>query len=131
MPLKFKYVDGCLVKATSRRSSIKFPDSIVQPNDAFTIRQIYDNWRKGRPTAVHPFNAEFDEEGNDFDDSDSFDDFVENPVDISQVKNDFNDAREDYANAVTESQKQKQKQKQKEEVKKDDVVNVNEKKGAE
>lgn len=107
MSLKFKYVDGCLVKAISRRSSIKFPDSIVQPNDAYSIRQIYDNWRKGRPTAVHPFNAEFDEEGNDFDDSDSFDDFVENPVDISQVKNDFNDAREDYANAVTESRKHK------------------------
>ena len=40
--LKFKYIDGCLVKATSRRSSVKFPASIVQPNDAYTIRQIYE-----------------------------------------------------------------------------------------
>lgn len=127
--LKFKYVDGCLVKAISRKSSVKFPDSIVQPNDAYSIRQIYDNWRKGRPTAVHPFNAEFDEEGNDFDDSDSFDDFQENPVDISQVKNDFNDAHEDYANAVMET---KRKQKQKKEEKKVEVKSIaDDKKGAE
>ena len=125
--LKFKYIDGCLVKATSRRSSVKFPASIVQPNDAYTIRQIYDNWRKGRPTAVHPFNAEFDEEGSDFDDSDNFDDFQENPIDITQVKNDLNDAQEDYHYAVNESQK---KQKKKEE-KKEDTIKEDDKKGAE
>lgn len=107
--IKFKYVDGSLVRAKGRLSSQKFPFSIVEPDDAYTIRQIYDCWRKGKPTSVHPFNAEFDEEGTKFDDSDHFDDFRENPHDISQIDNDFADARDSYVSEYQESKRKKSK----------------------
>lgn len=107
--IKFKYIDGCLTKAVGRPSSTKFPPSIVEPDDAYTIRQIYDCWRKGKPTSVHPFNAEFDEEGSKFDDSDHDDDFRENPCDISQVDNDFKDARDSYVAEYEDSRRRKKK----------------------
>lgn len=121
--IKFRYVDGCVTRAVCRKSSVTFPPSTVEPNDSFTIRQIFDNWRKDRPTSVHPFDADFDEDG--FDEKDYPDDFSENPIDISQVQNDFDDANRNY---VAESQMVKQKQKELQEQK---IKEESEKKGAE
>ena len=101
--IKFKYINGCLAHAVGRPSSTKFPPSVVEPDDAYTIRQIYDCWRKGIPTSVHPFDAEFDEDGTKFDDSDHYDDFRENPIDIGEVDSEIRDSYENYSYEVQES----------------------------
>lgn len=109
--LKFKYKNGCVVFVTPTISSQKFPASIVEPDDSYTIRQIYDNWRKGKPTSPHLFPAEFDEEGSKFDDSDASDDFRENPIDISQIHNESFDAVMDFEQERAYVAQQKQKKK--------------------
>lgn len=105
--IKFRYINGCLAHAVGRPSSTKFPPSVVEPDDAYTIRQIYDCWRKGKPTSVHPFDAEFDEDGTKFDDSDHFDDFRENPIDIGEVDSDIRDSYDNYSYEVQESKRRK------------------------
>lgn len=95
--MKLQYKNGVWQDVKHSVSKVQFPVSNVEPDDAYTIREIYDCWRKGKPTSVHPFNAVFDEEGSDFDDSDSYDDFRENPIDRSDVVNDVSDAAEQLA----------------------------------
>lgn len=105
------------------RSHITFPKSHVEPDGSMTIRQIYDAWTKGKPTSVHPMNLEYDEEGSDFDDSDSYDDFNENPIDRCQPHNDVVDAKAQYDDEVAivaqyeQKEKRKRTQQQTEEVK--------------
>lgn len=112
--IKFRYVDGCLVQTKPVLSSQKFPESNVEPDSAYTIRKIYDNWTKGKPTSPHVFDCEYDEDGVGFDDSDSHDDFRENPIDRSQVHNDMMDSLEAYTyeKETVETEKRRRKAQQ-------------------
>lgn len=96
--MKYKYVDGCAVKVQPVLSTQKFPLSEVEPDSAYTIRKIYDNWTKGKPTSPHVFDCEYDEETSwgTYDQSEHSDDFAENPIDRTQVLNDIADAREQF-----------------------------------
>ena len=98
------------------KSTTIFPKSNVEPDGSMTIRQIYDAWTKGKPTSVHPMNIEYDEEGSDFDDSDSYDDFRENPVDRCQPHNDVVDAKAQYDEEVEVVAQYQKRSKQKREV---------------
>lgn len=98
------------------KSQTKFPKSNVEPDGSMTIRQIYDAWTKGKPTSVHPMNIEYDEEGTDFNDSDSFDDFHENPIDRCQPHNDVVDAKAQYDEEAEIVAQYKKRGKQKQEV---------------
>lgn len=96
--LKFRYVNDTPEQVRPSLSSTKFPESDVEPDSAYTIRKIYDNWSKGKPTSPHVFDCEYDEETpwGSYDHSEHSDDFVENPIDRTQVLNDFSDAREQF-----------------------------------
>lgn len=82
----------------------------VEPDQSMTIRQIFDNWTKGRPTTVHPLDVTFD------DDADDVDFENENPIDMSQVENDINST---MFKIEEEKAVQKEKQRQKKEKKAD------------
>lgn len=129
--IKYKYVDGSLTHVKPVLSSQVFPSSIVEPDDSYTIRQIYDCWRKGKPTSPHLFPTDFDEEGSSFDDSDASDDFRENPIDICQVQNDSIDAIDDYNDerAFIANSKKKQKSKEQTEPQKNQTLQTPEESG--
>ena len=108
-----RFVTGSWVDCEPKSSNMVFPESNVEPDDAYTIREIYDCWRKGKPTSVHPFNVVFDEEGNDFDDSDASDDFMENPIDSTEVLNGYSDASEQLqfeTDMIREAKRRKKKE---------------------
>lgn len=77
----------------------------VETDQSYSIRQIYDRWKKGKSTSVHPFNCEFDENADEID----YD--MENPVDICQVENNVSNLR-DHVEAEKKEAKAKKKKKE-------------------
>lgn len=80
--------NGEKVQVEPRPNRDVFPKSIVEPNQALGIREIYARWRANKPTSVHPFVSEFDDNADDIDFGDT-----ENPVDRCQIENDIEDSR--------------------------------------
>lgn len=57
----------------------------IEPNQSLSIKEIYNNWRIGKPTSVHILPLLFDEEEGAFGE--------EPPIDISQVHNRIDDLK--------------------------------------
>lgn len=75
----------------------------VEVDQSFSIRTIYDRWKRGKPTSVHPFNCEFDENADDID----FD--LENPIDPCQVENNVSNLQDQVNSEKAEAKKRKKR----------------------
>lgn len=96
----------CLV--TDMSCSFEWPESVVEPDQSLSVREIYSRWKKGKSTSVHPFTAEFDENADEIDYEDN-----ENPIDRTQVENDVENAkaRVDYERQDARIKKKEKKSK--------------------
>lgn len=98
-----RFINGEWVSVTPLSTSFSPNNRVtpVEPDQSMSIRQIYQAWAQGRPTSVHPFQCEFD------DDADEIDHDEENPIDMCQIED-----RVLQAQSKIDNEKQVHKQKQ-------------------
>lgn len=99
-------INGAIqVVTTPSPQGYVFHPCVVEPDQSLSIRQIYTRWRQNKPTSVHPFACEFDEDADQID----FED--ENPIDICQIPNRVDNLQAELEAQTADSNREKKRKK--------------------